>query len=229
MIFNRIVSALLGYPDAALHAALPEIGDLIAGEASLSGSERAVLGGFVRTLAASKPLVAEEDYVRTFDMVPEHSLHLTHHLIGEDKSRGPALIDLAEFFKSHGVEIKENELPDYLPLLLEFASLMAPEEGAAFLSRWHKVLRQLHANLADAQSPYAALIGLLEARSRAAGAEDDARPVTAVKRSDPWQDSGDFNPPVNWSEPAACAFSLAPDAVPILLHGRAAPLSEPRR
>lgn len=228
MIIHRIISALLGYPDAALRGDLDEIAAITADVHGISEAERALLAGFIDRLAATDPLSAEEDYVRTFDMVPEHSLHLTHHLIGEDKSRGPALIDLTEYFRSQGVEIKEKELPDYLPLLLEFASLMDPEEGAAFLSRWNKVLRQLHANLADAGSPYAELVALVETRSRILGAEESAEAVAAAPRTDPWLDSGDFNPPVNWSEPAACAFSLAPDAVPVLLHGRSGSLSEPR-
>lgn len=226
MTFHRIASALLGYPDAALRAALPEIAGAIARVETLTAEERSVLAGCAARLSAAAPLSAEEDYVRTLDMVPEHSLHLTHHLIGEDKNRGPALIDLSEFYKEHGFEIMEKELPDYLPLLLEFASLLEAEEGQSFLSRWNKVLRQLHANLAEADSPYAALIGVIEARSRTPEAGDAKEAPRAARRTDPCLDDGDFDPPVNWSEPAACASSRTPDAVPVRLHGRTAALAE---
>lgn len=210
MMFHRIVSALFAYPDATLRAALPEIAAAIATADDITTAERASLGGFVAQLTVSDPISAEEDYVRTFDMVPEHSLHLTHHLIGEDKNRGPALIDLTEFYKEHGIEIVEKELPDYLPLMLEFISLLEVEEGAQFLSRWNKVLRQLHANLAEAGSPYAKLLSLIEARSCLAVADDvEEAIVAAMPKTDPCLDDGDFDPPVNWSDPAV---ALAPGA-----------------
>lgn len=222
MSFYRIVSALLGYPDAALRAGLPAIAGAIEREEGLAAAERDVLARFVERLSAADSLSAEEDYVRTFDMVPEHSLHLTHHLIGEDKNRGPALIDLTEHFREHGLEIVDKELPDYLPLLLEFVSLLEEEAGRSFLSRWHKVLRQLRANLAEANSLYADLVGLIEARGGGLEAGGDMSAPRPAQRTDPFLADGDFDPPVSWSTPAACARSRAPDAVAIRLHGRSA-------
>ncbi len=200
MLIHRILSTLLGYPDAELRAALPEIADAIA-DADLSGEEREVLGRFVATLSDGEPLALEEDYVRTFDMVPEHSLHLTHHLIGEDKNRGPALIDLTEYYKEYGIEIAQKELPDYLPLMLEFVSVLEDEEGRMFLSRWNKALRQVHANLAEAGSPYAELVALVERRSRLVDANGELVTPAAEKKSNPLLDDGDFDPPVNWNAP----------------------------
>lgn len=226
MTLFRIASALLSYPDAPLRAALPEILEAIERADFVSAEERAVLAGLVDRLSAADPVSAEADYVSTFDMVPEHSLHLTHHLIGEDRNRGPALIDLTEFFKAHGFEVREKELPDYLPLLLEFVALLGAEEGLPFLARWNRVLRQLRANLADAKSPYAELIGLIETRSRPAGADDAADATPAAKRSQPCLDDGDFHPQVSWSAPAACAPSQVPIGVPIRLHGQAAEFPE---
>jgi nitrate reductase delta subunit len=109
--------------------------------------------------------------VRTFDLTPEHALHLTHHLFGDDKNRGPALIDLTEYYKQFGLEIAaneggSNELPDYLPLVLEFTSQLDDEEGRMFLSQWTKVLNQLATNLEKAESHYAPLVRLVEQRSR---------------------------------------------------------------
>ncbi|MBI4986319.1 MAG: nitrate reductase molybdenum cofactor assembly chaperone [Rhodocyclales bacterium] len=203
MMFYRLASALLAYPDADLRAALPEIGAAVAAAVDLSADERAGLAAFVAALAAGDPLAAEEDYVRTFDMVPEHSLDLTHHLIGEDKNRGPALIDLSEFYKEYGVEIAGKELPDYLPLMLEFVSTLEADEGRLFLSRWNKVLRQLHANLAAAGSRYAALVALIERRSRLVEAGGEIALAAAVPTSDPCLADGDFDPPVNWTLPPA--------------------------
>ena len=105
-------------------------------------------------------------YVRTFDMVPDNALHLSHHLFGDDKNRGPALIDLSEFYKEYGLELAANELPDYLPLMLEFSSQLEQDEAKMFLSQWVKVLGQLALNLEKVESPYAPLIRLIEQRSQ---------------------------------------------------------------
>ena len=206
MMFYRIVSSLLEYPDTGLRAALPEIRAAAIGADDLTPEERATLLAFLDKLEARvtrEPLVLEEEYVRTFDMVPEHSMHMTHHLIGEDKNRGPALIDLGEYYKGYGFELnaEAKELPDYLPLMLEFVSLLDAEEAKLFLSRWTKVLRQLRVNLEDGGSPYADLIQLVEQRSQLVAApEDMVEPAPAVK-TDPCLDDGDFDPPVDWSSP----------------------------
>jgi len=107
----------------------------------------------------------QADYVKTFDMTAEHSLHLTHHLFGDDKNRGPALIDLGELYKDYGVEVVTNELPDYLPLVLEFAAYMDDNEATVFLSDAKKVLGVLTENLQKAGSPYAALLSIIEGRA----------------------------------------------------------------
>lgn len=197
MTFYRITSALMGYPDAALRDDLPEIFTVIQMKGSMTDDERQVLSRFCERLSSSDSTESEADYVRTFDMTPEHSLHLTHHLIGEDKNRGPALIDLTEFYREYGVEITKKELPDYLPLMLEFVSTLELEEGRLFLSRWNKVLRQLTANLNEAGSVYAELVGLVEARSRWVVTGDID--IAAIPRTDPLQDEGDFDPPVNFN------------------------------
>lgn len=207
MMFYRIASALLEYPDAELRAALPEIRAAVVGADDVAPEERSALNAFLDQLDAQvlqQPLALEEEYVRTFDMVPEHSLHLTHHLIGEDKNRGPALIDLGEYYKEYGLDISEEakEIPDYLPLMLEFISLLEADEARLFLSGWTKVLRQLRVNLEEAGSRYASLLQLIEARSLLVAAEGMNDPLPEMK-TDPLQDDGDFDPPVDWSSPPA--------------------------
>ena len=106
-------------------------------------------------------------YVKTFDLTPEHSLHLTHHLFGDDndKNRGPALIDLGELYKDYGMKVTTNELPDYLPLILEFVALLDANEATAFLSDANKVLTVLTNNLTKANSPYAPLLSIVKSRA----------------------------------------------------------------
>ncbi len=175
-MFYRLLSKLLDYPDAALMAALPELRDGI--RQGFEAAEWIVLERFMRELGDQDLTEAQAAYVQTFDLTPEHALHLTHHLFGDDKNRGPALIDLTEFYKEYGFELVtregaanddseevSNELPDFLPVVLEFAAQLDGEEARVFLSQWSKVLGQLAGNLEEAGSPYAPLVRLVEQRS----------------------------------------------------------------
>lgn len=162
MRIYKILSALLEYPDPELLAALPEIKTLLRTDAQLVEPECAALEKFLGRLEANDLTELQAAYVQTFDLTPEHSLHLTHHLFGDERGRGPALIDLAEFYKSYGLHADEKELPDYLPLLLEFAGTLDDTEARVFLNQTVKVLQQLAANLEKADSPYAPLIRITE-------------------------------------------------------------------
>lgn len=183
-MFYKLIAKLLDYPDAELIAALHELREAI-NHGSRHGFEAAeclVLERFLNHLSGLDATAAQAAYVQTFDLTPEHALHLTHHLFGDDKNRGPALIDLSEFYKEYGVEMrtadatraanvafvddgKSNELPDFLPLILEFAAMLETEEAQLFLAQWSKVLNVLAKNLEAASSPYAPLIRLVEQRS----------------------------------------------------------------
>jgi nitrate reductase molybdenum cofactor assembly chaperone len=161
----KLLSVLLEYPEQELIDHLPELSRRVAASAGIDDAERAALRGFIDYLAG-KPLTAlQEDYVQTFDLTAEHSLHLTHHLFGDDKNRGPALIDLGELYKDYGVRTQGNELPDYLPLILEFAAQLGDDEATVFLSDAGKVFKALTDNLKQAGSPYAALTSIIEGRS----------------------------------------------------------------
>jgi nitrate reductase delta subunit len=163
-MFYRIVSKLLDYPTDGLMAALPELREDL--RSGLEAGEWVVLESFIKHLEAQALTEAQGAYVLTFDLTPSNALHLTHHLFGDDKNRGPALIDLTEFYKEFGLELASNELPDYLPLVLEFAAQLEAEEAQMFLAQWTKVLRQLATNLEAAESPYAPLVRLIERRSQ---------------------------------------------------------------
>lgn len=162
MLFYKVLSALLEYPNEELKAALPEIGVVLANDESIGNQERVVLEKFLQWLGESDLTELQAGYVQTFDLTPEHSLHLTHHLFGDDRGRGPALIDLTEYYKEFGLQADEHELPDYLPMILEFASTLEETEAQVFLNQTVKVLTQLAANLEKAASPYAPLIRMIE-------------------------------------------------------------------
>ena len=168
-MYYKLLSALLSYPDKDLVEAIPSLNEML--RSGFEASEAIVIANFMRDLATNDLTDAQGIYVQTFDMTPEYALHLTHHLFGDDKNRGPALIDLSEHYRGYGLDIASNdgdpnELPDHLPLMLEFCAQLEDEEARTFLSQWAKVLGQLASNLEASNSAYAQLIRLIERRSR---------------------------------------------------------------
>jgi len=166
----KLLSVLLDYPGDSMLAALRELaGDdaraLVAGVDDvgvLSEIECREVAAFVSTLLERDTTEAQAEYVQTFDLTAEHSLHLTHHLFGEEKSRGPALIDLGEFYRSYGLKADEKELPDFLPVILEFVSTLNLDEARVFLADVAKVLKVLADNLEKSGSSYTPLVRMIE-------------------------------------------------------------------
>ena len=147
MQIYKLLSSLLDYPNQDLIEHLPDLRDFVAQSIEIDHAEREALQNFLSHLQSLSVTELQADYVQTFDMTAEHSLHLTHHLFGDDKNRGPALIDLGELYKDYGVEVVTNELPDYLPLILEFTAYLDDNEATVFLSDAKKVLGVLTENL----------------------------------------------------------------------------------
>ncbi len=167
MKLYKILSLLLEYPEEALITHIPEIRQWVQTSPELDAQEMQKMNDFLDYLEDHDLLALQANYVSTFDMNAAHSLHLTHHLFGDDKNRGPALIDLGELYKDYGVQIADgvNELPDYLPLILEFAAYLDSNEATVFLSDANKVFQILTDNLREAESPYAALISIIAKRA----------------------------------------------------------------
>ena len=158
-LLYRLLARLLDYPDQELAAHLDEVEAVLT---QLPEEARTVIGDFLGW-AKSQPLTDwQASYVRTFDLTPDTSLHLTWHLFEEqDRQRGMTLANLAEFYKKQGLEIDRGELPDYLPLILEYASTLPQGQGAIFLAQCRQALEVLAANLAKVESPYGPLVKLL--------------------------------------------------------------------
>lgn len=160
-----ILSRLLDYPDDELVENLGSIEVMVGELETVSQQERKVIADFVTFIKSKNLLELQGLYVDTFDMLPNHTLHLTHHLLGDDnKDRGPALIELTEFFKGLDLEAKEGELPDYLPLILEYASVLEQDACDDFIAQATPAIGILATNLKKAKSPYAPLIRLIERR-----------------------------------------------------------------
>ena len=157
----RVLAALLAYPDAPLRGDLAEMTALLAEDAALSESRRGEIEALVRWLASGEPLELEAQYVETFDRGRSTSLHLFEHVHGDSRERGPAMIDLARTYAAAGLMLKEGELPDYLPAVLEFASTQPPREAKAFLGEISHLVNAIFGALLARRSRYAAVMGAL--------------------------------------------------------------------
>ncbi len=157
----RVMAALLAYPDARLREALPALGEALHAEAALGGDRLAEIGALLAALGRGDPLDAEAAYVELFDRGRATSLHLFEHVHGDSRDRGPAMIDLAQTYAKAGLELGPGELPDFLPVVLEFASTQPPREARAFLGEIAHILKAIFSALLKRDSRYASVPGAL--------------------------------------------------------------------
>lgn len=157
----RACALLIGYPDASLRGLLPDLRLALHDEAALSASRLAELDALIDTLQQQPPLEGEAAYVEVFDRGRSTSLHLFEHVHGDSRDRGPAMIDLAQTYEKAGLFLSAGELPDYLPVVLEFASTQPPKEARAFLAEMTHILNALFTALVKRESRYASVVGAL--------------------------------------------------------------------
>ena len=154
----RVLARLLAYPAGELRAALPELLSALRREKALSGARVAELMAFSRQLAKMDPYEAEARYVDTFDRGRATSLHLFEHVHGDSRDRGPAMADLQQTYEAGGLLLQPGELPDYLPAVLEFASMQPVRTAREFLGETAHILNAIFSALLERDSPYAAVI-----------------------------------------------------------------------
>lgn len=157
----RVLARLLDYPDAALRDHLAEMRDALHAERALSESRLAELDALIARLAQAAVLDVESDYVELFDRGRATSLHLFEHVHGDSRERGPAMIDLAQTYEKAGLYLAEGELPDFLPVVLEFTSTQPPREARAFLGEMAHIFNAIFTALEQRGSAYASVLAAL--------------------------------------------------------------------
>ena len=185
----RALAWLLRYPDAELRAALPALIDALRADGALSPARLDELDELATRLAMQPPLRVEADYVDLFDRSRQTALHLFEHVHGDSRDRGPAMIDLAQTYARAGLMLGEGELPDYLPIVLEFASTQPAPQAREFLREIAHIVRAIFSALVRRNSGYASV---LAAVLDLAGERADA----VVLPEEPELDA-------SWEEPAA--------------------------
>ena len=173
----KALSALLSYPTAELQAAAGEIRDAIACERLVPARIMRQLDVLIGELEAHDLYDLQERYVLLFDRTRSLSLHLFEHVHGESRDRGQAMIDLKTQYEQHGLSISAAELPDFLPLFLEYLSVLPVGEACDMLGQPAHILQGLAERLRQRKSPYEAV---LRALTVLAAARPDAAAVTAM-------------------------------------------------
>jgi nitrate reductase delta subunit len=157
----RVLAHLLRYPDATLRAHFDELLAALQSERALAPPRQQAIAALVAQLRDAPPLAAEADYVDLFDRGRATALHLFEHVHGDARERGPAMIDLGMSYARAGLDLAPGELPDYLPVVLEFASTQPAAEARAFLREFAHLLQAIHGALAKRRSAYAAVLAAL--------------------------------------------------------------------
>jgi nitrate reductase delta subunit len=157
----KALSALLSYPAMELQAAADEIREVIHAEAIVSLAALSGLDRLIGEIADGDLFDLEERYVLLFDRTRSLSLHLFEHVHGESRDRGQAMIDLKDLYEKNGLAIGTAELPDFLPLFLEFLSTRPLGEARELLGQTAHILAALGERLVKRGSSYAAIFSAL--------------------------------------------------------------------
>ena len=157
----RVLAHLLAYPTPELRQHLPELRRALADEGAVRGRRLEELTALVDALDRLPALDAEAAYVELFDRGRATSLHLFEHVHGDSRDRGPAMIDLAKTYEQKGLYLAPGEMPDYLPTVLEFASMQPVDVAREFLAEMTHILQAIFSALSKRQSAYASVLGAL--------------------------------------------------------------------
>ena len=157
----RVLARLLSYPDAELRDHLGDLSAALHSEQALSAARLGELDALLKSMRVRDPIEMEADYVQLFDRGRSTSLHLFEHVHGDSRDRGPAMIDLAQTYEKAGLYLAEGELPDYLPVVLEFVSTQPAREARAFLGEMTHILNAIFSALVKRESAYASVLGAL--------------------------------------------------------------------
>ena len=164
MLLYKLLSVLLEYPKAEVCEHWDDLASDISASHDISEVDKKSLLKFIAWSRSLSLTALQQEYVKTFDLTPSNALYLTHHLFEEqDRERGMILVELSEFFQAEGFEISNGELPDYLPLVLEYVSTLEDKLSAqVFLKNSADVSAIIAQNLENIGSPYAPLLRIVE-------------------------------------------------------------------
>ena len=193
----KVLSALLSYPSEELVSSAGELRAALVDEDLVVSDKRRALNLLIGEIGADDLIDLQERYVELFDRTRSLSLYLFEHVHGESRDRGQAMIDLQSLYEKSGLAIGAHELPDYLPLFLEYLSTRPLDETCQLLGQTVHILAAIGERLAKRQSHYAAIFDALVALSSLKPAaadvaalldEPDAAPTDLAALDAAWED-----------------------------------------
>ena len=189
----KLASVLLQYPTAALFDGLGEL-DAFAATTSPRPA-RAAFARFLAWLRAASPADVAQHYVQTFDLRRRCALYLTYYRYGDTRKRGLAMVAFKTAYRDAGFIPSEDELPDYLPMVLDFAALT--DRGQRLLRSHRADLELLRRALAKAGSPYEDVVAAVCAQLPRLGRRELSQVLTAWETGPPREEVGlePFAPP----------------------------------
>ncbi|MFK5998500.1 MAG: nitrate reductase molybdenum cofactor assembly chaperone [Rhodobacterales bacterium] len=157
----KALSLILSYPTRELQGAMPEIGGVLASDTRLTAAARRELRAIVTELGNADIYTLQETYVGLFDRSKSLSLNLFEHVHGESRDRGGAMVSLMETYRAAGFEPMTTELPDHLPVLLEYLAMRPLPEAKETLADAAHIFEVLSTRLARRGNSYGAVFGAL--------------------------------------------------------------------
>ena len=193
----RVLSALLNYPTDALIDAASEFLAVLDAEKLVPSACRGSVDALIEEIAVGELYDIQERYGLLFDRSKTLALHLFEHVHGESRDRGQAMVDLKAMYENAGLIIAANELPDYVPLFLEFLSTRPVKEARELLGQTAHIFAALAERLGRRQSSYKAVFDALIAIAAEAPRRDivdellktpDADPMDLVALDAAWEE-----------------------------------------
>jgi nitrate reductase delta subunit len=171
----KVLSLLLTYPTREIQDATTEMKEVLRNEAVVGERERRGLCRLIDELAQGDLYDMQERYVLLFDRTRTLSLHLFEHIHGESRDRGQAMVDLMAMYEGRGLTIDARELPDHLPLFLEFLSTLPLGEARDVLTQPLHIVEAVGERLKKRQSAYAHVFAALTAMARHKAPDDEVK------------------------------------------------------
>lgn len=180
----KALSALLTYPTAELVQAAGEISEALDKDTRLPASVRDQLHRLINEMATGDLYDLQERYVLLFDRTRSLSLHLFEHVHGESRDRGQAMIDLKSQYEQAGLYMDVSELPDFLPLFLEYVAMRPAVEASESLGQPAHIFAAMAERLRKRRSPYEAVFRALVAIAAAKPTEEEVSALLSLPDPD---------------------------------------------
>jgi nitrate reductase molybdenum cofactor assembly chaperone NarJ/NarW len=215
MLTFRVLSALLSYPTPELKAGVGEGERILHTEGLLADEPLRKVGAFIQTLQAMPQLEAESWYIEAFDRGRSTSLYLFEHIHGESRDRGEAMVRLLMRYRMHGLDLSAKELPDFLPLFLEFLSTCRFDEARKYLSEVIDIIAMIGERLRKRGAMHTCVLEAIVSLLPVNGAEkavvtesrDDDRDDTPAALDAAWEEA-----PVTFDDASLSAAQSQMDA-----------------